>query len=94
MATMNALSGLDGGLSSWLRREKPPLTRSAGEYGAQYPKAVTTLEQHGTTLLTFFDFPAEQWKHLRISNVIESPFPTVRLPQQVGRTQVHGRPCA
>jgi hypothetical protein len=25
-------------------------------------------------LLTFFDFPAEHWKHLRTSNVIESPF--------------------
>jgi transposase-like protein len=28
-------------------------------------------------LLTFFDFPAEHWKHLRTSNVIESPFATV-----------------
>jgi hypothetical protein len=27
-------------------------------------------------LLTFFDFPAEHWKHLRTSNVIESPFGT------------------
>jgi hypothetical protein len=34
-------------------------------------------------LLTFFDFPAEHWKHLRTSNVIESPFPTVRLRQRV-----------
>ena len=34
-------------------------------------------------LLTFFDFPAEHWKHLRTSNVIESPFATVRLRQRV-----------
>jgi len=33
--------------------------------------------------LTFFDFPAEHWKHLRTSNVIESPFATVRLRQRV-----------
>ncbi len=34
-------------------------------------------------LLTFFDFPAEHWKHLRTSNIVESPFATVRLRQRV-----------
>ena len=34
-------------------------------------------------LLTFYDFRAEHWKHLRTSNVIESPFATVRLRQRV-----------
>jgi transposase-like protein len=34
-------------------------------------------------LLTFFDFPAEHWKQLRTSNVIESPFPTLRLRLRV-----------
>ena len=34
-------------------------------------------------LLTFFDFPAEHWKHLRTTNVTESPFATVRLRQRV-----------
>ena len=34
-------------------------------------------------LLAFFDFPAEHWKHLRTSNVIESPYATVRLRQRV-----------
>ena len=29
-------------------------------------------------LLAFYDFPAEQWKHLRTTNVIESAFATVR----------------
>ena len=59
------------------------ITRFATEYGAKYPKAVTTLEQDVDALLTFFDFPAEHWKHLRTSNVIESPFATVRLRQRV-----------
>jgi transposase-like protein len=36
------------------------------------PKAVTTLEKDADVLLTFYDFPAEHWKHLRTSNVIES----------------------
>ena len=59
------------------------IARFATEYGAKYPKAVTTLEQDADALLTFFDFPAEHWKHLRTSNVIESPFATVRLRQRV-----------
>ena len=29
-------------------------------------------------LLTFYDFPAEHWKHIRTSNPIESTFATVR----------------
>jgi transposase-like protein len=59
------------------------ITRFAAQYGAKYPKAVTTLEKDADVLLTFFDFPAEHWKHLRTSNVIESPFATVRLRQRV-----------
>ena len=34
-------------------------------------------------LFTFFAFPAEHWTHLRTTNVIESPFATVRLRQRV-----------
>ena len=41
------------------------------------------MEKDADALLTFFDFPAEHWKHLRTSNVIESPFATVRLRQRV-----------
>jgi hypothetical protein len=37
------------------------------------------------TLVTFFDFPAEHWKHLRTTNVIESPFATVRLRERATR---------
>jgi len=29
-------------------------------------------------LLSFYDFPAEHWKHLRTTNVIESSFATIR----------------
>jgi putative transposase len=55
----------------------------AAEYGPRYTKAVTTLEKDVDALFTFFDFPAEHWKHLRTSNVIELPFATVRLRQRV-----------
>ncbi len=29
-------------------------------------------------LLTFYDFPVEHWKHIRVTNPIESVFATVR----------------
>jgi putative transposase len=48
-------------------------------YGAKYPKAVECLEKDREDLLTFYDFPAEHWTHLRTTNPIESTFATVRL---------------
>jgi putative transposase len=50
----------------------------AEKYGAKYDKAVTCLVKDRDTLLTFYDFPAEHWDHLRTSNPIESVFATVR----------------
>ncbi len=54
------------------------ITRFSEEYGARYPKAVETLVKDQDQLLTFFDFPAEHWIHLRTTNPIESPFATVK----------------
>lgn len=53
------------------------------EYGTKHPKAAECLRRDQNMLLTFFDFPAEHWKHLRTSNIIESAFATVRLRQRV-----------
>ncbi len=53
------------------------------EYDAKYPKAVASLRRDQEQLLTFYDFPAEHWRHLRTTNIIESPFATVRLRQRV-----------
>ena len=62
-------------------------TRSAAEaaidifaekYGAKYARAVECLTKDRDALLTFYDFPAEHWDHLRTSNPIESVFATVR----------------
>lgn len=50
----------------------------AHKYGAKYDKAVTCLVKDRDALLTFYDFPAEHWDHLRTSNPIESVFATVR----------------
>jgi len=50
----------------------------ADKYGAKYEKAVSCLTKGRDALLTFYDFPAEHWDHLRTSNPIESVFATVR----------------
>jgi transposase-like protein len=48
-------------------------------YEPKYPKATACLVKDRTELLTFYDFPAEHWIHLRTTNPIESTFATVRL---------------
>src|SRR5260370_27412884 len=47
-------------------------------YMPKYEKAADCLSKDRDTLLAFYDFPAEHWKHLRTTNPIESTFATVR----------------
>jgi putative transposase len=47
-------------------------------YGVKYERAVKKLTKDRDVLLTFYDFPAEHWKHIRTTNPIESVFATVR----------------
>ncbi|MBE7457296.1 MAG: transposase [Planctomycetia bacterium] len=47
-------------------------------YQAKCPKAAECLKKDRAALLTFYDFPAEHWIHLRTTNPIESTFATVR----------------
>jgi transposase-like protein len=48
-------------------------------YQVKYPKAAECLAKDRDVLLTFYDFPAEHWVHIRTTNPIESTFATVRL---------------
>jgi transposase-like protein len=57
-------------------------------YQAKYPKATECLAKDRDVLLTFYDFPAEHWIHLRTTNPIESTFATVRLRHR--RTKGNG----
>jgi putative transposase len=50
-----------------------------GEFGAKYPRAVECIDEDQEELLTFLDFPAEHWVHLRTSNGIESIFSPVKV---------------
>jgi len=54
------------------------IERFCQEFQAKYPKAVECLLKDQDELLTFFDFPAEHWIHLRTTNPIESTFATVK----------------
>jgi putative transposase len=49
------------------------------------PKAVKTVVANWERLTTYYDFPREHWKHLRTSNVVESPFSRVRLRTTASR---------
>ena len=54
------------------------MTTFEEKYTPKYAKAVECLTRDRETMLTFFDFPADHWDHLRTSNPIESVFATVR----------------
>ena len=58
------------------------------KYGAKYPDACECLKKDRDALLTFYDFPAEHWGHLRTTNPIESTFATIRLRHR--RTKGNG----
>ncbi len=67
----------------WLAETKADAERAfdlfVEVYSTKYPKAAECLAKDREALLTFYDFPAEHWVHLRTTNPIESTFATVRL---------------
>jgi len=55
-----------------------------GEFGAWcrkngYQKAAEILENDWERMITFYSFPKEHWHHIRTSNIVESPFASLRL---------------
>ena len=57
----------------------------SAKYGAKYEKAVTCLTKDQEALLTFYDFPADHWDHLRTTGA-----PPVRQPD---RERLRHRPA-
>jgi putative transposase len=53
------------------------------DYQAKRPKAAAKIVDDTEDLLTFFDFPAQHWVHLKTTNPIESTFATERLRTKV-----------
>jgi transposase-like protein len=59
-------------------RRRVGVRRVHRELRAEIREGGPLAEQDRDTLLAFYDFPAEHWKHLRTTNPIESTFATVR----------------
>lgn len=51
----------------------------ASRYKQSYPEAVRKLFKDWERMVSFYSFPEEHWRHIRTSNVVESPFSAVRL---------------
>jgi transposase-like protein len=49
------------------------------------PKAVDTLLRDWARMVTLYAFPKEHWIHLRTTNIVESPFASVRLRTNASR---------
>ena len=68
------------------------------QFDARYrqlaPKAGERLGHDWERLITFYQFPREHWRHLRTTNVVESPFAAVRcvLRQRNGLRRSTQRP--
>jgi putative transposase len=90
--TANVLNKLPKGLQAKAKADLHEIwmaeSRTAAEqafdhflttYEVKYAKAAECLAKDRDTLLTFYDFPAEHWIHIRTTNPIESTFATVRL---------------
>jgi len=90
--TANVLNALPRGLQGkakamlheiWMAETKAAANRAFDlfleTYRAKYPKAAECLAKDRDVLLTFYDFPAEHWSHVRTTNPIESTFAGVRL---------------
>jgi transposase-like protein len=90
--TANVLNKLPKGLQAkakaelndiWMSESRPDaeqvLDNFRRHYEMKYPKASECLSKDRDVLLTFYDFPALHWQHLRTTNPIESTFATVRL---------------
>lgn len=61
------------------RKEAERLRGTFAKRFSEFPDAMACLERDWEALTAFYDFPAEHWKHLRTSNVVESPFASLRL---------------
>jgi len=90
--TANVLSKLPKGVQKkakealhaiWMAPSKAEANKAfdrfLATYEPKYPKAAQCLAKDREELLTFYDFPAEHWVHLRTTNPVESTLGTVRL---------------
>lgn len=61
------------------RAEAERLRHRFADRFQEFSDALACLERDWEALAAFFDFPKEHWKHLRTSDLVESPFASLRL---------------
>ena len=80
----------------WMAATRADATKAFDAFleddSAKYPKATDCLKKDRDVLLTFYDFPAEHWRHIRTTNPLESTFATIRLRHR--RTKGNGTRAA
>ncbi len=54
-------------------------------YSREFSKATETLSRDWERMVSFYSFPKEHWVHLRTTNIVESPFSSVRLRTDAAR---------
>lgn len=68
-------------------REEAEARRDAfiESYRERHPRACERLASDWERMVAFYELPREHWKHLRTSNIVESPFQVVRLRTNAAR---------
>lgn len=72
-------------MASTKKEAEKAFNSTLARFEAKYPKARECLRKDREELLTFYDFPAEHWMHIRTTNPIESTFSSVRLRTKKSR---------
>jgi transposase-like protein len=70
-----------------MTREEAEARRDAfiESYRERHPRACERLASDWERMVAFYELPREHWKHLRTSNIVESPFQVVRLRTNAAR---------
>lgn len=58
-------------------------------FSPKYPKAMTCLAKNKDSMLAFYDYPAQNWQHIRTTNLVESVFATQPKPKTAAAGQPH-----
>jgi len=70
--TLEEAERLKGKLQTWCEKKR-------------FSDAARLIDKDWERMVTFYSLPKEHWKHLRTSNVVESPFATVRLRTEAAK---------
>ena len=67
--------------------------RSETRHEHGYERAAELIDENWEQMVSFYRFPRGHWRHLRTSNVVESPFAALRLRTGRGQAVQEGSQC-